>query len=109
MKGKNKICFDNWTDTNPQLLLLKCSMLLVSIPNRAPGSRSVGPESCPRKSVDVENRSDDGVAETEDLGRVAKVVRGALEEEDCRVEVLEVWRGLDLQSRVVFLLDVDSF
>ena len=57
----------------------------------------------------MENRSDDGVAEKEDLGRVAEVVRGALEEEDCRVEVLEVWRGLDLQSRVVFLLDVDSF
>ena len=52
----------------------------------------------------MEDGADDAVPEEEDLGGVAEVVGGAFEEQDGRVEVLEVGRRLDLQGSLVLLL-----
>ena len=52
----------------------------------------------------MEDGADDAVAEEEDLGGVAEVVGRTLQQQDGRVEVLEVGRCLDLQSGLVLLL-----
>jgi len=52
----------------------------------------------------VKDGSDDAVAEEEDLGCVAEVVGGALEQQDGRVKVLQVGRRLNLQGGLVLLL-----
>ena len=52
----------------------------------------------------MEDGADDAVAEEEDLGGVAEVVGRTLQQQDGRVEVLEVGRRLDLQSGLVLLL-----
>jgi hypothetical protein len=55
----------------------------------------------------VKDCSDDAIAEKKNLGGVAEIVGGALEEQDGRVEVLQVGGCLHLECGLVLFLRVD--